>query len=314
MATADLDFNLRIKGTPEEITALLGIMREYTDGKDGVYFSMTSVDIDGTVFRFPLTAADDEEFLNAVRSCSKPVDIHSCGPFGKYGMLNDVDIFRDMAEAAPNAEFTGSIDGFAGYADQSLSARLENGKLRISTFYLSDDVRGEAAYDYATTCLPYDKFIELFRLDADEFTDEKYEELMGNEISCSDSPAEFFEETEYEEFLELLEADCPIDEDEYSEIVEQLAELDCIPFEEFLEENDYADCENFVYDPIEKKYLEASGSVMKSNTAYSANEEIRAYLDSIGRPSDDDTIAALSVEDVYAIMAGVYGKDEDEDE
>jgi len=315
MATADLDFNLEIKGTPDEITALLKIIVEYSViGKDGVYFSFTTANVGGQTFRISSPGSEEEKLLEAAANADS-VKINASGPYGRYGELNDVDIFRDMAEAAPNAEFDGTISGFAGYADQSLHAWLKEGRLNISTYYLSDDVRGEAELDYASAYLPYEKFIELFQLDADEFDTEKYEELMGNEISCMENPGEFFEETSYEEFLDLLDADCSISEEEYDEIVEQFSEEDYEDFEIFLENNDYAMCEEYNYDPVKKEYIGSKNQFMKSNTAYSINDNIREYLDSIGHPSDDAAINALSVEDVYAILAGTYGKeDEDEDD
>lgn len=311
MATADLDFNLEIKGTPEEINALLKIMIAYANGKDGVYFSFTTADVGGQSFRISSPGGEEEKLLEAAANADS-AKIHASGPFGRYGELNDVDIFRDMAEAAPSSEFFGTISGFAGYADQSIRVRLADGKLKINTFYLSDDVRGDAEFDYFSAYLPYEKFIKLFQLDADDFDAEKYEELMGNEISCMENPAEFFEETDYEEFLDLLDADCPISEEEYEEIVEYFSELDYEDFEEFLEQNDYAMCEEFNYDPIKKEYIGRKNRPLKANTAYSANEEIREYLQSIGHPSDDEAINALSVEDVYAILAGTYGRDDEE--
>ncbi|MBQ9994458.1 MAG: hypothetical protein IJP17_07080 [Clostridia bacterium] len=309
MATADLDFSLKIKGTPDEIIALLKIMRQYSEGGE-VYFSFTTVTIDGQAFRFSSGEENDEEIFAAARAAVNPVNITASGPYGRYGMLGDVDIFRDMAESAPSAEFFGVISGFAGYADQSLTARLADGKLHISTSYLSDDVRGEAELEYASTCLPYEEFIELFRLDGDEFDADMYQDFMSDEVSCKESPAEFFEETDYEEFIELIGVDCSLSEEEYEEIAQQLAETEYPSFEEFLEDNDYALREKFVYDPIEKKYIEADGMEMKSNTAYSINDTIREYLQSIGRPCDDEAIDALSVEDVYAILAGTYGNDD----
>lgn len=311
MATADLDFNLEIKGTPDEITAMLRIMIEYSGGKDGVYFSFTTANVGGQSFRISSPGSEAEKLLEAAANADS-VKINASGPFGRYGELNDVDIFRDMAEAAPAAEFFGTISGFAGHADQSIRVRLADGNLKINTFYLSDDVRGDAEFDYFSTYLPYEKFIDIFGLDADEFDTEKYEELMGNEISCMENPGEFFEETSYEEFLDLLDADCSISEEEYEEIAEQFSEEDYEDFEEFLDNNDYAMCEEYNYDPIKKEYLGRKNRPLKSNTAYSANEEIREYLQTKGLPSDDAAINALSVEDVYAILAGTYGTDDEE--
>ena len=50
MATADLDFDMEITGTPQQIVSILEIMFEYSDGKDDVYFSFTTIDVGGNEF------------------------------------------------------------------------------------------------------------------------------------------------------------------------------------------------------------------------------------------------------------------------
>lgn len=313
MATADLDFNLEINGTPDEIIAIIEVMRQYDAGKDGVYFSFTHVEVgDETIRCF---GEDTEEKLReAIRSAEKPVIINASGPYGSYGELNDVDIFCEMAEAAPAAGFQGAISGFAGYADQSLTARLEDGKLHISTYYLSDDVRSDANCEYIASCLPYEEFIALFRLDADEYTCDMYEEFVAEHMADEETPAEFFEETDYEEFIELLGAECPLTEEEYSQAVQELSVTEYEDYEEFMERQEYADCEEFTYDPIKKEYIGAGGPVLKANTAYDVTDTIREYLQVAGLPCDDDAIDALSVDDVYAILAGTYGKESGEED
>lgn len=307
MATADLDFNIEITGTTQEVVSILEIMFEYNNGKDGVYFSFTSVNTGDKVFS--LHRSNKDEILSAVRSSGGAVKINSSGPFGKYGELDDVDIFREMAQAAPGAGFTASINGFAGYADQSLKATLVDGLLHISTFYLSDDSRGDAELEYFSTYLPYKKFIDLFHLDGKQFDEQTYEDFIVENLSCCDSIGEFFEDTDYEEFIDLLDAECPLTEDEYNQVAQQFTEMDCECYEDYLEREGFAQCEEYTYDPVEKKYLNTDHPRMKAGVVYSINDNIRKYLQSIGHPSDDETIAALSVDDVYSIMAGTYGKE-----
>ncbi len=306
MATADLDFNIKLNGTPDEIASLLNIMFEYFEGKDGVYFSCATVNADDREFR--LSCSQKDEVLSAARS-SETVTVNALGPYGKYGELDEIEIFRDMAQAAPKVSFTASIIGFAGYADQSLHADLSNGLLKVSTSYLSDDCRSEGEMEYYSSNLPYDKFIELFKLDSEEFDEEMYEDFMSDTFCSYDSIGEFLEETDYEDFIGQFDCECPLTEDEYSEITEQFMDMDCVTCGEYLEQEGFVVRETYTYDPVEKKYIDGSGPKMKSGVAYSINDDISAYLDSIGHPSDEEAINALSVEDVYAILAGAYGKE-----
>ncbi len=306
MATADLEFNMKITGTPREIEALLEIMFEYDEGKDGVYFSSVTVNAGGETFW--LRQSGKEEILSAVRDSGEAVGINACGPFGRYGELDDVEIFREMAQAAPGAGFTASISGFAGYADQSLEAALADGLLRVSSSYLSDDVRGDAELEYFSGCLPYENFLELFRIDGEEFDEDIYEDFISDNFCGYDSIAEFFEETEYEEFIAMLDAECPLSEEEYSRAVQQLAEMECESYDDYLEREGFSICEEYTYDPVEKKYIDVDRPRMKAGEVCSINDDIREYLQSIGHSSDDETIAALSVDDVYSILAGTYGK------
>ncbi len=308
MATADLSFNLEVNGTPEEITSILNVMFEYAEGKNGVYFSIVNVIADGKVFSLILKGKD--EILSAACS-SGTVKVTSCGPFGKYGELDEVDIFREMAEVAPNATFTASIDGFAGYADQSIDAKLSDGLLKVSTYYMADDWRGDGERDYFKSILPYDKFVKLFKVDDEEFDEDMYEDFLFDALGDFDSIGDFFEETDFDEFVELLEVECSLTEDEYDEVIEQFTGLASESVSDYLDREDYAKREEYTYDPVKKEYLGGKTPTMKTGVAYSMNDNIREYLDSIGHPSDDETINSLSVEDVYAILAGTYGKDSD---
>lgn len=314
MATADLSFDMRINGTPEEVASILEVMFEYNEGKNGAYFSCTSINIGDKRFSLSSGLCNKEELMAAVSSNSGTVEISALGPFGKYYEIDDVDILRDMAKAAPNAHFTASITGFAGYADQSLSAELSGGKMHVSTFYLSDDARGDAQSEYFSKYLPYEKFIEIFQLDNEQLDEESFEGFILDVMCDYDSIGEYFEEIDYDRFVEDLsnyEAECFLSEEEYEEAAQQFIDMDCVSFEEFLENEDYAQCDEYTFDPADESNSGNGSDKLKMmpGVAYSINDQIREYLDSIGHPSDDETINNLSVEDVYSIMAGTYGKD-----
>ena len=56
--------------------------------------------------------------------------------------------------------------------------------------------------------------------------------------------------------------------------------------------------------------INLKGNRIKTGEVFSANEMIIEYLKANNLPHDEATIQKLSVDDVYAIMAGTYGKSE----
>ena len=105
------------------------------------------------------------------------IDTTHAGLDTVVAMLSALDI--DGVVIDDEAEFQDFLENnqqYWDYVDEDLEKSMQ-GKSRI-TFYLSDDVRGDAEFDYFSTYLPYEKFIDIFGLDADEFDTEKYEELL----------------------------------------------------------------------------------------------------------------------------------------
>lgn len=105
----------------------------------------------------------------------------------------------------------------------------------------------------------------------------------------------FFDD--YEEFCEIVESICPdvqeiIDEDEYDSDCEYSVTYTNVYVDETPEYGTPYPIEDY------KKF----GKI------YSTNDEIIAYLKENNLPYDDETIANLSIDDVYAILAGTYGK------
>ena len=118
MATADFTFGITLDGTLEEVLAMLTVFQEYEKGKNGVYFSFCELKRGCKTVRMDKL---DEDALRAfVEDGEGAVEVSGLGPYGRYGELNDIDVFREMAEAAPNASLEVEITGFTSYTEQSL--------------------------------------------------------------------------------------------------------------------------------------------------------------------------------------------------
>lgn len=247
MGIADFTVNMTLRGTHEEVEALEGAFKEYVAGKNGVSFS-------------------DYSTSNRRDGCVKIV---TSGPWGRYGVLNDVDVFRDMAEAAPNASFEAEISGNTTYTYQSLKASLSNGILHISTFIEGNEEADEAYSAYFQEVLPYDKFIELFHLDEDEFDEVAYDDFTLSEIT------EDFSEWDYDRFMETFEDFLAedIDEAAFEEIWGDLLALNIQSFDDFrfANEDSFGSKDEMDYDPVAKAYV-GRPAPLKSGRVYTAAE------------------------------------------
>ncbi len=150
---------------------IVNIMKRYAVGEKGVYFSFVDVER-GEDTLSDIENESDEDIAALITENDGEVKMSAIGPFGHFGMLNDVDIFRDIAEAAPNAYFSAEIDGNTTYTTQHLECELKDRMLHIETFFLNNDEETDSYVRYFKSKLPYRKFIKLFGIDADDFDDE----------------------------------------------------------------------------------------------------------------------------------------------
>ena len=239
MATADFDLTMNVECELEEAKALIEVLRKYSEGEKGVYFSY--MEVDGN------DVEDDlEDFFDDFDGA---MEVTALGPYGSYMMLNDVDIFRDLAEVAPNAKFDAEITGCTSYTEQSINCELEDGILHISTYFESNDDAPEAYEKYFLGKVPYQYFIDFFGIDGDEFDEDSYKTLI-NDVFCY-FDGDSFEEIEYDEFIGNLNFE--IDEDTFNEFV---SNIDAMNFYEFRDESKCGIEEEFFYDPTTKQYVE----------------------------------------------------------
>lgn len=291
MATAEFDFNMTINGNMEDTKRILEVMHKYEVGEKVAYFNFVEVDVDGEEIDL-----DDLDSFDL----EGEVNITAMGPYGRYMFLNDVDIFRDMAEIAPNSSFEAEITGGTTYTEQSLNCRLEKGILHIETYFLSNEEEPDAYIEYFKQKVPYTDFINHFEIDSEEFDECAYEDLINNVFVYFE---EEINDIDYDTFIEELDID--IDEEKYEEFIQNL-EID--NYYDFIDDYDGGEREEYKYDPINKCYINKKNLEIISSKVQDVNKDIKEYLQSQGLPYDDEYISSLSVEEVYEIVMKILMK------
>ena len=127
------------------------------------------------------------------------------GPFGA-NFLDDVNIFRDMAAAAPEARMEGSIRDLYPYnsytcVKEKLHCLLEDGVLATEITTATRDSEEYRYEDYIVEKLPYRKYTELFAVEPGSLQEEDYRNFIGCLTThCWESPLDL----SFEEFSGLL--------------------------------------------------------------------------------------------------------------
>ena len=147
---ADFNTSIRMSGTKEEIIAMLTVAKKYATEKqqqyrekrDCEYFLGVAVKAaNGNIFDFgrSLTEMSDAELSALIDDSNCAVCAEASGPYGVFGTLDEIFVFEEMAEAAPNAKFVAEIDGFNPGGSQSALFVLENKLLNIKSYSEGED-------------------------------------------------------------------------------------------------------------------------------------------------------------------------------
>ena len=278
---ADFNTEILIKGTNEELLAMVMVLKKYVTEKHEQYNKehncayLESVYING---RDSLSMITDEQIKEIVQSSNGTINVEAMGPYGIFGFLWEVPLFENMAEVAPNAYFEGLMSGFNPGGDQAQKGVLENKKLHIfrkypDDFYDEDDEETQDVYiepikksipflkydeddkeaqdeyiEAIEKLLPYSKFVKLFKIDKEEFKEEDYVDFIFYEMIENEFP-----EIDYEDFIDAVYGCSKIDEDSFYDITEELSESGVVCYEDYDAGDDEWDEEN-TYDPIAKKW------------------------------------------------------------
>ena len=167
--TADYELELKLLGNEEQLKGMLRIVALYTNkGDKPAYFSF--IKVNGKEIDFSNISGE------VITGGSAMVTAY--GPYGHYGELNDVSIFRDLAEAFPQGAFIAEISGYGQYEVQNLKCELKGGLLNIETYFESNEEADDAWVEEVMKKLPLKKFKKLFKVKGEDFDEESYRDVL----------------------------------------------------------------------------------------------------------------------------------------
>ena len=150
--SADFNTFIHLKGTKEELCKMLQVVKtfevnnykQYVEKHDFAYIDSVQIAKNKKFFftdkskrLSDLDNVELEEFLNTGK---KEVFVSASGPWGIFGFLDEISLFDEIAEAAPNASFDANITGWNSGGDQDAEFELINGLLYSRyAFHMDDD-------------------------------------------------------------------------------------------------------------------------------------------------------------------------------
>jgi hypothetical protein len=147
--SADLITEIQIRGTKEEIMAILQVVRyfenekyeQYKEKRDCPYIQSVRISSNGKSLM--TKGMSDNDIDTFISDSGNEVNLSANGPFGVYYMLEDVGLFEAISVAAPTAAFSGSSDGYITGASVALTGELLNGTLYLRNYYEADEDQNE---------------------------------------------------------------------------------------------------------------------------------------------------------------------------
>lgn len=256
--SADLNTEITVRGNKEELLAILKVLRsfetdnheQYRNNRDCAY--LEGVEANCEADSCDVADATDDELVEFLEEAGNELEINSAGPWGAFFDPSDIGLFERLAEAAPNAYFTGLIEGFVTGADVLHTAELNAGILSLSSSMVNDEDLPAVYAKYFKKKLPYAKFCKLFKVDKEDFDKECYDEFI-EQIGEDGFPEDL------DTFLDFC-GSSEIDEDKYDSAIEKIEELDILGFDDFRDEIPMEDfAEKRYYNPVTKKYSKTIG-------------------------------------------------------
>ncbi len=219
--SSDFSTYLEVKGTRNEIEAVLGVLKLFEN--------------------------DSEIYLESVRvekNSGTELKVSAGGPYGRFGFLEETNLFESISDAAPRASIEGFVSGFSTGGGQSMWCETKNGKPHI--FYFDEE--SDPYSIYVTDMLPYEEFIKIFKINEDDYDHYSY---WGDDIEEMFGEGKLYEFS-LSEFTSVIPS--AMDELAFKNAVESVKQLGIKTREEF----DVSYMES-IYDPVAKKYLKEGG-------------------------------------------------------
>ena len=237
-----------LKGNRKELAAMEAVLLKYTGAEQEAHFLRCEF-ADCPALRGEGADVDSEE---------NEVTFEADGPYGRYDSLKDVPVFREMADAAPAAFFEIVVSGNTDFTEDELKCRLSGGLMRMETETVNNADQDEAYLDYLAEKIPLDRFQNLFRIDADALDEDSYRDLL-NDLSIDCGVEMTLLDLDYDEFAERLEdyaGEMKLTEEEYEAVKAEVSADGILSAYDFREENDFAERESHVYNPVTGEWMD----------------------------------------------------------
>jgi len=201
----------------------------------------------------------DAYFMNpSFDTGEKETSFTAHGPYGKFDELNDVDVFREMAQAVPTAAFEADMEGEDSYSESELHCNLQNGILTIETSYTVTEDEDRAYLEYVIGKMPYEKFIIMYGIELDSLPEDDYEDFV-NDLIIDYGEEEYGPfDLEYNDLVASLEnygGEITLDEEAYELARNQMKQLGIQPSYDFNDNCDSAVRKSYRFDTMTGQYI-----------------------------------------------------------
>ena len=152
MSTASYETFVTARGTKEEYLSLLRCLRTYADDRARQYREKKDCWYLGDMWNDSIGEVTEEKLAEYTKD-----GVFRIGLEGPYGIINGpimdvIDLFERLADAAPTCKFEGEISGFDVGAEQGITARLTDGLLYLRYTYNDYEYRDDWEDDEDEDC------------------------------------------------------------------------------------------------------------------------------------------------------------------
>lgn len=228
--SACIDTNITMKGSLEELLDMIKVL------EDSKYLSGHMIK------KKYIKDISEEELKKLIEDSNNEITIDMMGPYGIFEELSNTKVFETLADVSPNAYFMGTMEGFTGSSNVSLTGKLENKKLYLSYSDTSSVGGYESYMKYLNKVFPKKKFCKLFKIDLDDLDEEDYEDFF----TC-----EYLNMIDIDSFMDYFSYS-EIDEDEFIEAQKKFEKLNIYDYYSFETISAEENAIDWVYDPVNK--------------------------------------------------------------
>ncbi len=246
---AEYNTSINVSGSQEELKQIIDVLKKLEAKEFPAYLVRIKLKKEKQYISLEELKGDSEVDAFIAES-GGTIDIDADGPWGRYQRLEDAKIFEKIAEAAPSASFYGKTEGGTSYTTENIEGELKNGILHLESFFEANEESDEEYYSFLSKKMPLERFIEVFKIDEEEFDEDSYEDYL-TDSTCYDS----FMREDYDEFIECCEA-AGINKTEYKTLKKQFSK-EGLDWEDFVDNFEGGSTEEYDYDPVKKEYLDA---------------------------------------------------------